>query len=278
MANKIYYYNDNFFKNIDSEEKAYFLGLLYADGYINDIGYNCYVELTLQTEDEYILKKFLSSLESNRKIKIIKKKKYQYSRIIINSKKIVNDLKNMGCTNKKTHTLIFPTKINDKYVHHLIRGFFDGDGCIWRVNNTNTFHMQFTGNVDFLNGIENFLIKNLNVDKKKHYSPCNKNRKDNIRALKYGGNQIVSKIFELLYDNSTIYLNRKYFKFLDAKNNIKEKNHIVSYNGIIYDSYNKSKLIDIIQNTTNLNRDMISSRLIKGWTVEKILNNNLILE
>jgi|AntAceMinimDraft_18_1070375.scaffolds.fasta_scaffold22457_2 hypothetical protein len=277
MANKIYFYDEDYFKNINSEEKGYFLGFLYADGYVNDIGYNNYVELTLSIIDEYILEKFLKLIKSNRKIYKINNK---YSRIIINSKKIVNDLKKYGCVNNKTHNLKFPNNINEKYFKHIIRGYFDGDGCVWLTNNT--YHLQFTGNIDFLYGIENYLLKNLNIKKKDHYSPCNRNRKNNIRALKYGGNQIVTKIFNLLYKDSTIYLKRKYEKFLIAKENIKEKNHIVFYKGIEYDSYNKGKLIDIIQNKTIFNRDIISSRLIRGWTVDEIINNNnntnLILE
>ena len=34
MANKIYFYDEDYFKNINSEEKGYFLGFLYADGSI----------------------------------------------------------------------------------------------------------------------------------------------------------------------------------------------------------------------------------------------------
>lgn len=269
MANKKYFYNDNFFEKIDSEEKAYFLGLLYADGYVNDNGYNNYVELTLQNEDEYILEKFLIAINSNRNISKIKNNKY--SRIIINSKKIVNDLNNLGCVNKKTHLLKFPQNIDDNYLHHMIRGYFDGDGSIWKNNGSNMYLMQFTGNIDFLIGIENFMLKNINIDKKKHFSPCNRNRKNNIRALKYGGNQLLSKIYHLLYNDSKVYLIRKYNKFLLAIKNIKEKNHIVEYDGIIYDSYNKDKLITIIQNKTKLNRDIISSKLIKGYSVDEII-------
>jgi len=269
MANKIYYYDDDFFKNIDSEEKAYYLGFLYADGYINDIGYNCYVELTLQKEDEYILEKFLNILKSNRKIIRIRNDKY--SRIIINSKEIVKDLKNMGCINKKTHKLIFPQNIDKNLIHHMIRGYFDGDGCIWHKRGTNDYQFQITGNVDFISGIENYLLCHLNIDKKEHYSPCNKNRKNNIRALKYGGNQITTKICELLYADSTIYLSKKYEKFLLAKKNIKEENRIVVFEGNSYDLYNKSKLINIIQERINVKNYTISSRMKKGWTPEKII-------
>jgi LAGLIDADG-like domain len=273
MASKKYFYDDNYFEKIDSEDKAYYLGFLYADGYVNNVGYNNYVELTLQKEDEYILEKFLILLKSNRKVINIRNNKY--SRVIINSKKIMNDLINLGCVNKKTHILKFPTNIEYKYIPHIIRGFFDGDGCICHIKNHNDYHISFTGNVDFLCGIEKYFLENLDIDKKKHYSICNGNRKNNIRRLKYGGNHIITEIFNLLYKDSTIYLSRKYNKFLDAKKNIKEKNHIVFYDGIKYDSYNKTKLINIIQNKTNIKRYTISSKLRKGYSVEELLKNKL---
>jgi len=274
MAHKIYYYDDDFFRKIDSEEKAYYLGFLYADGYINDIGYNCYVELTLQTEDKYIQEKFFNDLKSNRIPSKIKMGKY--SKMIINSKKIVSDLKKLGCINKKTHVLKFPNELDEKYIHHMIRGYFDGDGSIWCSGDNNQYHISFTGNVDFLVGIEEYILRNLPLDKKEHYSPCNRNRKPNIKVLKYGGNQIVSKILGLLYNDSHIYLNRKYEKYLDAKGKFKERNHIVILDGITYDSYNKGKLIDILQSKTIFNRDIISSRLIKGWTPSEIITNKRI--
>ena len=42
MASKKYFYDDNYFEKIDSEDKAYYLGFLYADGYVNNVGYNNY--------------------------------------------------------------------------------------------------------------------------------------------------------------------------------------------------------------------------------------------
>ncbi len=49
----IYKINDYYFSDIDTEDKAYFLG---TDGYINDK--RKYVYLTLQETDKDILEKF----------------------------------------------------------------------------------------------------------------------------------------------------------------------------------------------------------------------------
>lgn len=269
MVMKKYYYDENFFNEIDSEEKAYFLGLLYADGYVNDKGYRSDIVLTLKIDDEYILEKFLNVLKSNRKPYRYKLNDGEYSKIIINSKKMINDLKKYGCVNNKTHILKFPNNISYDYIHHMIRGYFDGDGSI------SGGIITFTGNVEFLVGIENFILEHLNIKKKLHYSPCNGNRVNNIRALKYGGNRIVTNIFDLLYKDSSIFLERKYAKLNSIKNSEKNINHVIEYNGIIYDSYNKGKLIDlIVETTTSFTRKSISNKLIYGWSVDEIINNN----
>lgn len=275
MARKIYFYNDDFFENIDSEKKAYFLGLLYADGYINDIGHNCYVELTLLKNDEYILYEFLRALESNRNV--VRIKNDTYSRIIINSKKIVNDLKQLGCINKKTKILKFPTNIDEKYVHHLIRGYFDGDGSIWCHSNGRQYYIQFTGCIDFLSGIDEYISSHSNINKKNHYISCNRNRCEKIKALKYGGNYIVKKILDLLYYESTIFLNRKHEKYLSAVSSIIEKNHVVYYDNIMYDITNKSDLINIIHNKTGFPKYTISSKLIKGYKPDEIIKMKQII-
>ena len=69
-----YYYNKDFFNKIDTEEKAYWLGFLYADGCIVTRS-KCKkvtpmsLELVLSSIDINHLYKFLNSLESNIEIK-----------------------------------------------------------------------------------------------------------------------------------------------------------------------------------------------------------------
>ena len=45
--------NEKYFDSIDSEDKAYFLGLLFADGCVAKNGYN--ICLTLKNNDKHIL-------------------------------------------------------------------------------------------------------------------------------------------------------------------------------------------------------------------------------
>lgn len=87
-----FYYNKDFFQEINTEEKAYWLGFLYADGCINKIYRNnklksMNLEIGLCHKDEQHLQKFLNSIESNIEIKHKKSKSngkiYESSRIII---------------------------------------------------------------------------------------------------------------------------------------------------------------------------------------------------
>src|SRR5690606_24292057 len=65
-SNLKYAQDNDFFKNIDTEEKAYWLGFLYADGYITQ---NNQLRINLSIEDENHLLKFYNSINSNRSIK-----------------------------------------------------------------------------------------------------------------------------------------------------------------------------------------------------------------
>ena len=194
----------NIFKNIDTEEKAYWLGFLYADGYVNDKG----VELTLKAEDLEHIKKFKAFMKSEHKISY--KKNTNAYRICITSQEIAQDLINLGCTQCKSLILKFPTeKQVPKYlIHHFMRGYFDGDGCISANKEKGYYNLSVLGTKEFLDEYENILMKELKKEKR------NK-RTQNGQALgiQYGGRMQLLKIYNFLYKDATIYLERKIQKF-----------------------------------------------------------------
>lgn len=119
--------DENYFHKIDTPDKAYFLGLLYADG-------NIYlkrnrVQITLWNEDVYILEKMANAIKYTGKMYI---DRIKYTKLIIDSKIMVNDLINKGCIPNKSLILKFPTEeqVPAELQRHFIRGYFDGDGCI----------------------------------------------------------------------------------------------------------------------------------------------------
>lgn len=130
----LYKTNHDYFSEIDSEEKAYFLGLIYADGNLTKGKGNRQdrLSITLQEEDSYILEKITIS---NSPIKIYKSennpKHWKGMGIFgATSNKISSDLLSLGVTyNKSVNGITFPD-INPSLYPHFIRGFIDGDGCI----------------------------------------------------------------------------------------------------------------------------------------------------
>jgi len=224
--NKKYKINDNFFENINTENQAYWLGFIMADGCVT---YLPRIRLRMVTakQDRLHLKKFLLDTKGTQKI-YYNKCNNSYN-LDISSKKMVDDLVKLGVVPRKT----FKEKvspINKILLRHFIRGYFDGDGCfkIYQRKNRKMFSMCFSiscGSMSCLKNIQNILVKNLKINKTKI-------RKANaIYELNHGGNKQTIKIMEWLYQDANIFLERKFNKykhyFKKYKNNIRLANQRV---------------------------------------------------
>jgi len=125
-------YNENYFETIDSEDKAYFLGFIFADGCItNDVKkYRYQLTIKLHSKDFSILERFIKSIDG--KMDVWKNKKREMCEVFLSGKKIINDLETLGVVQNKTFLVKYP-QIDEKFERHFLRGYFDGDGCI-RIN------------------------------------------------------------------------------------------------------------------------------------------------
>nr|DAH00694.1 MAG TPA: endonuclease [Crassvirales sp.] len=195
------YVDESYFKSIDTEDKAYFLGLMYADGSVSK---NTFY---LKLKDEDIIQEFKKYLKAETNIKIINN---QYS-LTICRQSMCNDLINQGCYINKTASIRFPF-LDKKLMRHFIRGFYDGDGSL--ILNANRSHncLNFTsGSLEFLQQLQDNLkgvsITNGGISKEKNYE---------VWHLRYGGKQ-VHIILDWLYNSSNLYLKRKYNKYLLSK-------------------------------------------------------------
>lgn len=210
--------DENFFNIINTEEKAYILGLLYADGSLRHNGF----ELTLIETDKEILEKISNILYGKVILNYRKsrncgnnskyKSKPQY-RLIVTSHIMKNNLIMHGCIQAKTFKIRFPKLNNDMY-KHFIRGYFDGDGCFSSSKKKkNIAKVTITSNIYFCDELTKFIENILNV-----------NIKSKIRYGEIGDAVITNRndiiiFMNWLYDNSTIYLARKsdkYHKFLNS--------------------------------------------------------------
>lgn len=151
-------------------------------------------------------------------------------RLSINCKKMCEDLTNLGAVKNKSLCLKFPHFITKSLLPHFIRGYFDGDGCIWNgkrykalVNDktcregkrTRIIHnvkVTFTGNTDFIKSLQDVLVQELQLSYTKLNFSKSKNRK-HICTLEYSGRRNILKFYNYMYNNATIFSDRKCNKF-----------------------------------------------------------------
>lgn len=198
--------NHDFFNVIDTEEKAYWLGFLYADGYNDTKFYQ--IELSLKEEDFEMVNLFKSTLSSSykimkRKINLNGKTFYSY-RHIIYSKKLSKRLEKLGCPKNKSLILKFPDKniVPNNLIHHFMRGYFDGDGCISGTK------FMLNGTKQFLDLFIKVLRNNTNISKAGYWSMDGK-----AHRWSHASKKDLKLIGNFLYKDAHIYLKRKYDKF-----------------------------------------------------------------
>lgn len=136
--------NDSYFSEIDTTEKSYWLGFLFADGSVSD-EYNT-VSVQLQKDDESHLRDFADAIESEHKIRDIHTETSHKCGIDVISEEMVSDLKGHGCVPNKTHKDTLPNL--EGYMRlHFIRGLFDGDGSFGVYEYSGSRHLRwvFTG-------------------------------------------------------------------------------------------------------------------------------------
>jgi len=216
-SNKDLSLNVNYFNNIDTENKAYFLGFITADGCIAKDGNR--VHITINSKDDYILdilKKELSSSNIVRKYKVLDKRKNIYhdsSVFQFSNKKIKEDLEKHGVDCNKSFSFIFPLGLPLNLLNHFLRGLLDGDGSISSSRN----ELFLLSTKEFLEIINNYLFNNLAkisvIQKKKNVYKLNISNKNTcIEFLKY------------IYTDALIFLERKYKLYNKMKiKNIKTK-------------------------------------------------------
>jgi hypothetical protein len=218
-TNRKYFCNFDYFKEIDTREKAYWLGFLFADGCIldrkdkkgNPKGKT--LTFTLKEEDEYMLEAFRSCIKSNHPIRR-KKVKLQDKIFIayefnIGSVKLCDDLISWGCVPRKSLILKYPNKLEDKYFGDFLRGYFDGDGCVsYTFGRGQSFPiLLMDGTLEFLTAIKERLLS-LNI-KTGEILKDKRNQAYSIRI----SNQSFVNFYNLTYGTAEYHLGRKLDKF-----------------------------------------------------------------
>lgn len=204
-------FDNTVFDYIDSEEKAYWLGFLYADGYV--CGTNNGVELSLKGDDKPHLEKFRQFLNCRLYVKIGKStcngKTFSRCRLYLRDKHFHDKLVELGCVPNKSLILKFPNPdifSNSDLLIHFIRGYVDGDGCL-SYTSTGRLSIQIIGTSEFLDGIIEIFPTIFHKSRKEYRHP-----NSNTYTIECCCDK-ADWLADKLYKNATVFLDRKYKRY-----------------------------------------------------------------
>ena len=211
MAKRKYSVNENYFESIDTEDKAYWVGFITADGSILHNKTHYALRIGLQVGDKGHLLKFNEHIDYAKSLKLVPSTKkngktyYRYD-LRIDSKKIVFDLEKLGIMPRKARTVKPCTSIPKNLLKHYWRGLIDGDGHICK--DVRGWKIGLTGNEFITNGFRDFLLdNNIKSKAKVHIGSCYKGHC--VHGIVYSGTKLPKSILKLIYIGSNIYLDRK---------------------------------------------------------------------
>lgn len=192
---------------IDTEEKAYWLGFFYADSYNNEKLGRLVIEL--QERDMEHLQKCAKFFGHPRAPFIQHKNGGRYSayRLELNSKHLTKSLASKGCHQTKSFNITFPSWLPHNLIRHFVRGYFDGDGCIYVHQDQLGIQMVSTKEMLFV--IQVLLTEigvNSHISHPERYT-------NNTYRIDSGGSRQVKRFLDWIYKDATVYLDRKYDLF-----------------------------------------------------------------
>lgn len=203
----LYAIDSEFFSRIDSEAKAYILGLFYADAHFRTTRPKR-VRLSLVETDKELLDQVAIELRTDKPIYYIPPSvgRYstlgQYSLDVLNTK-MIGDLDKIGMSNRSK----FPD-IPKELHRHFIRGYFDGDGCISIGSRVGNYEMFIMAPLTMVESMSKIMLKtDLHMSSPQH-------AKSGMYKIRISGAKNIAKVHEFLYNEATIFLARKYDKFI----------------------------------------------------------------
>ena len=199
--------SNDYFEEINTKEKAYWLGFLFADGYVSTENS---LELSVKKQDELNLEKFKNAIMSKHLIQqkkvFLNGKIFHSVRISIKDTKFVSDLKSHGCVNNKSFVVEFP-KIPKFLYRDFLEGVFDGDGSCGIYHNYLTCSIC-TASEKFANQLKNFIcnIVEAKFSLKKYR---------NLFTIRSTSQESAYKFLKYIYSKATTDLDRKYNIYLE---------------------------------------------------------------
>nr|DAG32678.1 MAG TPA: Intron-encoded DNA endonuclease I-AniI [Caudoviricetes sp.] len=234
-------FNEYYFDTIDDEHKAYWLGFIWCDGYMsirnrtNRRNTSYEFKLSLKEDDYGHLEKFNNDLNGNYDVHFYNTKGFNRKETCIEARLLITN-QHFGQTLVNKYGLV-PNRVDcskiiqevpQHLMKHFIRGMIDADGSICQYDHinirngrehlTNKMTISIGGHFDLIKHIERNLIDNnliAEFDRKVNKRHEEDGRDGEYRSLQLSGKTQGLKVLHYMYDDATIYLDRKYEKFLE---------------------------------------------------------------
>lgn len=193
-------FDKSFFKKIESEKQAYWLGFIMADGNV----YKNRLSIELSSIDDNHLNKFINDIGA-KNLEIKHRKNRKTSVVSIVSKELVEDLFKLGVVYNKTENAFMPN-IKENLISSFIRGYFDGNGYI--TKNVKKIQTIIVVGSSLLAESINQILSNFEfkIDDYITYK----------KLVLYKKNLTLS-FYDYLYSNASIFLDRKMKRYLSLK-------------------------------------------------------------
>lgn len=224
IVRRKYNIDDNYFEVIDTPNKAYALGMIFADGTISKNGN--YITISLQERDKSILEALNNEYGGNRHLTFINynsknsnwQNQYSFS---VCSKKMKDDLIKHGAIPNKSLALEFPKDVPNDLIKHFIRGYFDGDGYISKKED----RCELISTEDFCKKLSLIVKEKLNINSSIMY--CHNQKDKPTRSFQIAGKHQVKNFLDWIYGDAELFMERKYDLYIqkyypDINNSLSE--------------------------------------------------------
>ena len=206
----------DYFENINTSNKAYFLGFILMDGNIYKYK-NCnksdVVQIAISLQDKYILEILKNELKCDNKISEYNKGRRHECRFGVCSNKMSEDLKKHGVVPNKSLILDKLPLIDKEFIPDLIRGIFDANGSVHiRNNKYKKLIITFYSTNKMLKSIMNQLINDIDIGIHKITDQKN----TNVSLFSLSRSEDIINFYNYIYHSDNIIcLNRKRNKFIE---------------------------------------------------------------
>lgn len=198
----------NYFDKIDTEQKAYFAGLMLADGNIQESNNKYECRINLKKEDGYILDEFKKELKAIYPIREIIAPSGSAQKVFsFYGKSLVEGLKKIGVVEHKSGNTNLTQNIPEEFMRDFLRGFFDGDGSIFNTTSKDSWGISIAVDKQMAVDLQIYFKEVLNVD-----TQISKGN-GKIYALRTAKYNNVKKIMDYLYKDANTYFIRKHERY-----------------------------------------------------------------